>query len=247
MAEVRFQPRPEVQSQVAIDQGLRSYMLKVYNYMAAGLGITGLAAVVTYMAAVDTSGGTVQLTALGQLLFASPLMWVIVLAPVALVFLLSFRIQKMSVAAAQTTFWVYAALVGVSFASLGLVYTHDSIARVFLITAATFAGMSLYGYTTRRDLSGMGSFLFMGLIGIIIASLVNIFLASSAMAWVISVLGVVIFTGLTAYDTQKIKEMYFAADEVAVMGRKAIMGALSLYLDFINLFLMLLRLFGNRN
>ena len=245
MAEVRYQP--QAQTQVAIDQGLRSYMLKVYNYMAAGLGITGVAAVVTYLAAVDTSGGAVQLTALGQLLFASPLMWVIVLAPVALVFFLSFRIQNMSVAAAQTTFWVYAALVGVSFASLGLVYTHGSIARVFLITAATFAGMSLYGYTTKRDLTGMGSFLFMGLIGIIIASLVNIFLASSAMSWIISVLGVVIFTGLTAYDTQKIKEMYFEADEVAVMGRKAIMGALRLYLDFINLFLMLLRLFGNRN
>lgn len=247
MAEVRYQPRPQTQTQVAVDQGLRSYMLKVYNYMAAGLGITGVAAVLTYLAAVDTSSGTVQLTALGQALFASPLMWVIVLAPVALVFFLSFRIQNMSVAAAQTTFWVYAALVGVSFASLGLVYTQGSIARVFLITAATFAGMSLYGYTTKRDLTGMGSFLFMGLIGVIVASLVNIFLASSAMNWVISVLGVVIFTGLTAYDTQKIKEMYFEADEVAVMGRKAIMGALRLYLDFINLFLMLLRLFGNRN
>ena len=246
MAEVKYQPRTRAETQVAIDQGLRSYMLKVYNYMAAGLGITGVAAIGTYLAAVDTSSGATQLTAFGQLLFASPLMWVIVFAPVALVFLLSFRIHKMSVAAAQSTFWIYAALVGVSFASLGLVYTHDSIARVFLITAATFGGMSLYGYTTKRDLTGMGSFLFMGLIGIILASLVNIFLASSAMSWVISVLGVVIFTGLTAYDTQKIKEMYFEADEVAVMGRKAIMGALRLYLDFINLFLMLLRLFGNR-
>jgi FtsH-binding integral membrane protein len=247
MAEVRYPARPQTQTQVAIDLGLRAYMLRVYNYMAAGLGITGVAAVLTYLAAVDTSSGMPQLTALGQLLFTSPLMWVIVLAPVALVFFLSFRIQHMSVAAAQTTFWLYAALVGVSFASLGLVYTHGSIARVFLITAATFGGMSLYGYTTRRDLTGMGSFLFMGLIGIIIASLVNMFLASSAMGWVISILGVVIFTGLTAYDTQKIKEMYFEADEVAVMGRKAIMGALRLYLDFINLFLMLLRIFGNRN
>jgi len=246
MAEVKYQPQTRTGTQAEIDLGLRSYMLKVYNYMAAGLGITGVAAIGTYLAAVDTSSGAMQLTAFGQLLFASPLMWVIVLAPVALVFFLSFRIQHMSVAAAQTTFWIYAALVGVSFASLGLVYTHDSIARVFLITAATFGGMSLYGYTTKRDLTGMGSFLFMGLIGIIIASLVNIFLASSAMSWVISVLGVVIFTGLTAYDTQKIKEMYFEADEVAVMGRKAIMGALSLYLDFINLFLSLLRLFGNR-
>jgi len=247
MADARYQPQTQAQTRAEIDQGLRSYMLKVYNYMAAGLGITGVAAVVTYLAAVDTSSGSQQLTAFGQLLFASPLMWVLVLAPVALVFFLSFRIQHMSVAAAQTTFWIYAALVGVSFASLGLVYTHGSIARVFLITAGTFGAMSLYGYTTRRDLTGMGSFLFMGLIGIIIASLVNLFLASSAMAWVISVLGVVIFTGLTAYDTQKIKEMYFEADDVAVAGRKAIMGALSLYLDFINLFLSLLRLFGNRD
>lgn len=246
MAEVRYQQRAPTQTQVEIDQGLRSYMLKVYNYMAAGLGITGVAAVGTYLAAVDTSSGAQQLTSFGQLLFASPLMWVLVLAPVALVFFLSFRINSMSVSAAQTTFWIYAALVGVSFASLGLVYTHGSIARVFLITAGTFGAMSLYGYTTKRDLTGMGSFLFMGLIGIIIASLVNIFLASSAMAWVISILGVVIFTGLTAYDTQKIKDMYFEADDVAVMGRKAIMGALTLYLDFINLFLSLLRLFGNR-
>ena len=249
MADTRYQPQTQAQTgaQVAIDQGLRAYMLKVYNYMAAGLGITSVAAVGTYMAAVDSSSGSQQLTAFGQAIFASPLMWVLVIAPVALVFFLSFRIQKMSVAAAQTTFWVYAALVGVSFASLGLVYAHGSIARVFLITAATFGAMSLYGYTTKRDLTAMGSFLFMGLIGIIIASLVNIFFASSAMAWVISVLGVVIFTGLTAYDTQKIKEMYFVTDDVAVMGRKAIMGALTLYLDFINLFLMLLRIFGNRD
>ena len=247
MADVKYQPQVRAGTQAVIDEGLRAYMMKVYNYMAAGLAITSAAAVGTYMAAVDSSSGTQQLTALGQLLFASPLMWVIVLAPVALVFFLSFRIQHMSVAAAQTTFWIYAALVGVSFAALGLVYTHGSIARVFLITAGTFGAMSLYGYTTKRDLTSMGSFLFMGLIGIIIASLVNLFFASSAMAWVISVLGVVIFTGLTAYDTQKIKEMYFEADEVAVVGRKAIMGALSLYLDFINLFLSLLRIFGNRN
>ncbi len=246
MAELKYQPQTRVQTRAEIDQGLRSYMLKVYNYMAAGLGITGVAAIGTYLAAVDTSSGATQLTPFGQLLFASPLMWVIVFAPLALVLLLSFRIHKMSVVAAQSTFWIYAALVGVSFASLGLVYTQESIARVFLITAATFGGMSLWGYTTSRDLTGWGSFLFMGLIGIIIASVVNIFLASSAMGWVISVVGVIVFTGLTAYDTQKIKEMYFEADEVAVMGRKAIMGALRLYLDFINLFVMLLRIFGNR-
>jgi uncharacterized protein len=247
MAEIKFQPRAQTGTAVQIDEGLRSYMLKVYNYMSAGLGITGVAAVLTYMAAVDTSTGTRQLTSFGQMIFTGPLMWVLVFAPVALVFFLSFRIHKMSVAAAQTTFWVYAALVGISFASLGLVYTHGSIARVFLITAGTFGAMSLYGYTTKRDLTGFGSFLFMGLIGLIIASLVNLFFASSAMTFVISVVGVLIFTGLTAYDTQKIKEMYFENDEVAVMGRKAIMGALSLYLDFINLFLSLLRLFGNRD
>ena len=248
MADLRYQPQTQtrVGTQAEIDAGLRSYMLQVYNYMAAGLGITAVAAVGTYMAAVDTSTGTQALTPLGQLLFASPLMWVIVLAPVALVFFLAFRIQHMSVSAAQTTFWVYAALVGVSFASLGLVYAHDSIARVFLITAGMFGATSLYGYTTQRDLTSMGSFLMMGVFGLIIAMVVNFFLGSSTLDLVISVLGVGIFTGLTAYDTQKIKEVYFAGDEVAVMGRKAIMGALNLYLDFINLFLMLLRLFGNR-
>jgi uncharacterized protein len=153
----------------------------------------------------------------------------------------------MSVVAAQTTFWIYAALVGVSLAFLGAIYTTSSIAQAFFVTAASFGALSLYGYTTKRDLTGWGSFLFMGLIGIIIASIVNIFLASSAMSFVISAVSVLVFTGLTAYDTQKIKEMYYEADEVAVMGRKAIMGALSLYLDFINLFLSILRLFGNRN
>ncbi|MBI2718665.1 MAG: Bax inhibitor-1/YccA family protein [Rhizobiales bacterium] len=247
MAEVKYQPQTQTSAQVAIDQGLRAYMLRVYNYMAAGLAITGVTAVGTYLAAVDTSSGTTQLTAFGQALFTGPLMWVLLLGTLGLVFFLSFRINSMSVSAAQTTFWIYAALVGVTFASLGLVYTQGSIARVFLITAGTFGAMSLYGYTTKRDLTGMGSFLFMGLIGIIIASLVNIFFQSSAAAFAISVIGVIVFTGLTAYDTQKIKEMYYADDEVAVMGRKAIMGALSLYLDFINLFLQLLRLFGNRN
>ena len=244
MAEVRFQPRPQAQTQVEIDQGLRSYMLKVYNYMAAGLGITAVGAVVTYMAAVNTSAGAVSLTPFGQALFG-PLMWVLLLVQLGMVFFLSFRVNSMSVSAAQLTFWAYAALTGVTFSSLGLVYAHDSIARVFLITAGTFGAMSLYGYTTRRDLSGFGSFLFMGLIGIIIASLVNFFFASSALAFAISVIGVLIFTGLTAYDTQKIKEMYLVSDDGTMMGRKAIMGALSLYLDFINLFLMLLRLFGN--
>ena len=247
MADTRFQTQVRNQSGAEIDQGLRAYMVKVYNYMAAGLGITAVAAVLTFMAAVDGSGATMQLTPFGKAIFTGPLMWVLVLAPFAMVLFLSFRINSMSVSAAQLTFWIYAALMGVSFASLGLVYTHDSIARVFLTTAITFGAMSLYGYTTKRDLTSMGSFLFMGLIGIIVASLVNIFLASSGLAWVISVLGVLIFTGLTAYDTQKIKEMYLESDDGTVSGRKAIMGALNLYLDFINLFLMMLRLFGNRN
>jgi FtsH-binding integral membrane protein len=235
--------RPSARTEVVIDQGLRSYMLRVYNYMAVGLGLTGIAAVATFMAAVDNG----QLTSFGQLLFTSGFRWIVVFAPLALVLFLSFRVQAMSVAAAQLTFWIYAGLVGVSFASLGLVYAHESIARVFFITAASFGGLSLLGYTTKRDLSGMGSFLFMGLIGLILAMIVNLFLQSSAMQFVISAVGVLVFAGLTAYDTQRIKEMYLEADDSATAGRKAIMGALTLYLDFINMFLMLLQLFGNRN
>jgi uncharacterized protein len=238
----RLVARPSARTEV-IDQGLRSYMLRVYNYMAVGLGLTGIAAVATFMAAVDNG----QLTSFGQLLFASGFRWVVIFAPLALVLFLSFRVQSMSVATAQLIFWIYAGLVGVSFASLGLVYAHESIARVFFITAASFGGLSLWGYTTKRSLTGMGSFLFMGLIGLILASLVNLFLQSSAMQFVISAVGVLVFAGLTAYDTQRIKEMYFEADDSATAGRKAIMGALTLYLDFINMFLMLLQLFGNRN
>ena len=229
-----------------IDQGLRSYMLRVYNYMASGLALTGIAAVMTYLAAVDTTAAGRQLTAFGTLLFNSPLKWVVILAPLAMVFFLSFRVHKMSVGAAQLTFWVFATIMGISFASLGLVYAHESIAQIFFITAGMFGGMSLWGYTTKRDLTGMGSFLMMGLIGLIIASVVNLFLQSGAMQFVLSVIGVLVFAGLTAYDTQKIKEMYYEADDATTMGRKAIMGALNLYLDFINMFLFLLRLFGDR-
>ena len=218
-------------------------MLKVYNYMGAGLAITGVAAYGTFHAAVDAAGG---LTPFGNAIFVGPLKWVLILAPLALVILLSFRISRMSVSAAQMTFWAYAALVGVSFASLGLIYTAGSIAQVFFITAGTFGALSLYGYTTKRDLAGFGSFLFMGLIGLIIASLVNLFFQNSMFSLVLSAIGVLIFTGLTAWDTQQIKEIYYEADDVAVMGRKAIMGALRLYLDFINLFLSLLRIFGSR-
>jgi uncharacterized protein len=187
-----------------------------------------------------------QLTPFGQTLFASPLMWVFVLAPVALVFFLSFRIHAMKAATAQITFWIYAALNGVAFSTLGLVYSGSSITRVFLISAATFGALSLWGYTTKRDLTGWGSFLFMGLIGIIIASIVNLFWPNGALQYAISVIGVLVFAGLTAYDTQKIKEMYLEADDGETMSKKILMGALNLYLDFINLFLMMLRLFGNR-
>jgi FtsH-binding integral membrane protein len=230
-----------------IDEGLRAYMLRVYNYMLMGLALTGVFALGTFNLAFQSTAGGYQLTALGQTLFGSPLMWLIVLAPLGMVFFMSFRIQKMSVGAAQMTFWIFAALMGISLSTIFAAYTSTSITQVFFITAATFGAMSLWGYTTKRDLTGMGSFLFMGLIGIIIAMLVNIFLQSSALQFAVSVIGVLIFTGLTAYDTQKIKEMYYVGDDSTVAGRKAIMGALSLYLDFINLFLMLLRLFGNRN
>jgi FtsH-binding integral membrane protein len=230
----------------AIDQGLRAYMLRIYNYMAIGLLLTGVFAYGTFSVAFTEVDGALAPTALGQALFGSPLMWVIIFAPLALVFLLSFRVHKMSVGAAQATFWIYAALVGVSLATIFVAYTAQSITQVFFISAATFGAMSLWGYTTKRDLTGMGSFLFMGLIGIVVASLVGIFWHSSALQFAISIVGVLVFTGLTAYDTQKIKEMYYVGDDGAVAGRKAIMGALSLYLDFINLFLMLLRLFGDR-
>jgi uncharacterized protein len=223
-----------------IDEGLRAYMLKVYNLMAAGLGITGVTAYGTYALAASNP-------AFAQMIYASPLRWVIMLAPLALVFFLSFRIHSMSVSSAQTTFWAYAALLGVSLSSIFLVYTGASITQTFFITATTFGAMSLYGYTTKKDISSWGSFLFMGLIGIIIASVVNIFMASSALSFAISVIGVLVFTGLTAYDTQTIKESYFESDDSDTAGRKAIIGALNLYLDFINLFLMLLRLLGNRD
>lgn len=229
-----------------IDQGLRSYMLRVYNYMASGVAITGVVAYLTYMFAVVDSGTGLQLTPFGNLIFASAFKWVVIFAPLGMVFFLSARINSMSLSAAQISFWVFAALMGLSLGSIFLVYAHASIARVFFITAASFGALSLYGYTTQRDLSAWGSFLFMGLIGIIIAMLVNLFLASSALQFAISVIGVLIFAGLTAYDTQQIKEMYSVNDDGSASGRKAVMGALRLYLDFINLFMMLLQLFGDR-
>ena len=235
-------------SEAIIDQGLRAYMLKVYNYMASGVLLTGLIALTFFKMAVVTSGTgeIVSLTSFGNSIYASGLKWVIMLAPLAVVFYMSFGIAKMSAAKAQTTFWVFAALMGASLSSIFLMYTGASITRVFFITSGTFGAMSIYGYTTKRDLTKLGSFLMMGLFGIIIASLVNIFMKSTMMYFVISILGVLIFVGLTAYDTQKIKNMYMASDSGELMGKKAVMGALTLYLDFINLFIMLLRLFGQR-
>jgi uncharacterized protein len=233
-------------TQVAIDAGLRAYMLRVYNYMAAGVALTGVVAWFAYSQAVVEVGGRLQLTQFGHAIFSSPLKWVVMLAPLGLVMFLSFGINRLSASRALTLFFVYAGLLGLSLASIFLVYTGASIARVFFISAATFGATSLYGYTTQRDLSGVGSFMFMGLIGLLIASLVNIFLQSSGLDWVISVAGVLIFVGLTAYDTQSIKEMYDVNDDGSIAGRKAVMGALRLYLDFINLFLMMLRLFGDR-
>ena len=232
--------------QVAIDAGLRAYMIRVYNYMTAGVALTGLVAWFTFSAAVTQTSAGLELTAFGQTIFHGPLMWLFILAPLGLVMLLSFGINRFSASTALTLFFVYAGLLGISLASIFLIYTGASITRVFFISAATFGAMSLYGYTTKRDLTAVGSFMFMGLIGIIIASLVNIFLQSSALYWAISVIGVLIFVGLTAYDTQNIKEIYSPMDDGTVAGRKAVMGALRLYLDFINLFLMMLRLFGDR-
>ena len=236
------------QSTVVMDEGLRAYMLKVYNYMATGILLTGIIALLTFKMSVVTndSGAIVGLTQIGNALYLSGLKWVVMLAPLGVVFYMSFGIKKMSASKAQTTFWVFASLMGLSLSSILLIYTGLSVTRVFFICSATFGAMSIYGYTTKRDLTKLGSFLMMGLIGIIIASVVNIFLKSSMMYFVISILGVLIFVGLTAYDTQKIKNMYVSSDTGELMGKKAVMGALTLYLDFINLFIMLLRLFGQR-
>jgi uncharacterized protein len=231
-----------------IDEGLRAYMLKVYNYMASGILITGFISLILFKMSVVTlaDGSIAGLTGIGNALYNSALMWVIMLAPLGVVFYMSFGIRKMSAAKAQGTFWVFAALMGASLSSIFLIYTGASITRVFFITSGTFGAMSIYGYTTKRDLTKLGSFLMMGLFGIIIASIVNIFMKSTMMYYVISILGVLIFVGLTAYDTQKIKNMYLVSDSGEIMGKKAVMGALTLYLDFINLFIMLLRLFGQR-
>ncbi len=237
---------------VLVDEGLRAHMLRIYNYMALGLAITGFAALGAYMLAVTTDpalavarlGGGVMLTSVGYAIYVSPLKWVLFLAPLGLVFLFGARVDRMSPSAAHVAFWVFAALMGISLSSIFIVYTQASIGRVFFITAASFGALSLWGYTTQRDISGWGSFLFMGLIGLIIASLVNVVMAmmgvaSSAMQFVISVVGVLIFAGLTAWDTQRLKNEYVQSGMSGEVAEKsAIMGALSLYLNFINLFVM---------
>lgn len=232
-----------------VDEGLRAYMLTVYNYMASALALTGLAAYVTantqtlyslLYTFAQTSDGQVVLTGM------TGLGYVAMFAPLVLVFFLGFGINRMKASTAQMVFWIYSALVGVSLASILFQYTGVSIAKTFFVTAAAFGGLSLYGYTTKKNLSGMGSFLIMGLFGLIIASIVNIFLQSSAMEFIISVVGILIFAGLTAYDTQKIKLMYLQGERSETATKKAIMGALALYLDFINMFLFLLRFMGNR-
>jgi FtsH-binding integral membrane protein len=240
-------------------------MLRIYNYMSIGLAITGLAALGVYMAAVtgDASSAATSasgvpvalkagmfLTPFGYAMYISPLKYLFMLAPLAMVFVISAGINRLAPSTAQILFWVFSALMGISLSSIFLVYTHTSIVRVFFITAATFGALSLYGYTTKRDMSGMGSFLFMGLIGIVIASLVNLFLASSALQFIVSVVGVLVFAGLTAYDTQRLKNDYiygYASAGGDIAERAAISGALSLYLNFINLFTLLLQLLGQRD
>src|SRR5215469_9405087 len=231
-----------------MDTGLRAHMLRVYNYMVGALALTGVVAFAVansppllnalYRQVVTVNGVALSPTILG---------WVVMLAPLALVFLLSFRIMQMSQQAAQATFWAYAAMVGASLSSILIAYTGASVAMTFFVTAATFGTMSLWGYTTKRDLTGFGHFLFMGLIGILLSMLANFFFKSPAINFVVSVLGVLIFTGLTAWDTQKIKNTYYmVGGDTAVAGKAAIMGALALYLDFLNIFLFLLRFMGNR-
>lgn len=222
---------------MALDEGLRAFMIKIYNYMALGLAATGATA---YMVSNSPD--------LMETLFSSPLVWVVMLAPLGFVMALSFGVHKMRASTVQTLFWVYSVVMGLSLSTIFVLYTSTSIARVFFITSGTFAAMSLYGYTTKKDLSALGSFLFMGLIGIVLASIVNIFMGSSALSFAISILGVGIFTGLTAYDTQKIKEMYahMGQEQDETTQKAVVMAALTLYLDFINIFVMLLRLMGDR-
>jgi uncharacterized protein len=231
---------------VAVDQGLRAYMIRIYNYMAMGVALTGVVAWLTFNAAVTETAGRLALTPFGQTIYSGPATIILFLGTLGLVFFISLRINSLQPSTALALFMFYAGVLGLMLSSVFLAYTGTSITRVFFISAASFGALSLYGYTTQRDLSPIGSFLMMGLIGLIIATVVNIFLKSSGLEFVISAAGVLIFAGLTAWDTQKIKEMYDPMEDGTAVGRKAVMGALTLYLDFINLFLFLLRFFGDR-
>ncbi len=243
-----------VRGRAEIDQGLRSYMLGVYNNMVIGLAITGLVALGVHMFAVTSDPaqavirvGHMMLTPLGQALYLTPLKWLVMLAPLGFVFFFSFRLNQMTAATARNTFYLFSAAMGLSLSTILLIYTGASVYRAFFETAATFGALSLYGYTTKRDLSAMGSFLIMGLFGLIIASLVNLFVHSSGFQFALSILTILIFAGLTAWDTQAIKEMYYSSDDYEVATKKSVNGALMLYLDFINIFQSLLYLTGSRN
>lgn len=234
--------RQNAHAEAGVDLGLRAYMNKVYSFMAVGLALTG--AIAHLVSSLAYNFETNTLTQFGSVIYGSPLSFIIMLAPLGFIMALSFGINKMRESTVQILFWTFASVMGLSLSSIFIQYTGESIARVFFISASTFGALSLYGYTTKKDLSGWGSFLFIGLVGILIASIVNIFMASSMLQFAISVIGVLVFAGLTAYDTQQIKNMYFESS--GNQGKKAIMGSLRLYLDFINLFIMLLQLFGNR-
>jgi len=231
----RYMPRAGVDAAV-FDQGLRSYMLGIYNYMASAVALSGIVALLV--------AGSPMLT---QAIFGTPLKWVVMLAPIGFVMLMSFRFEKMSKTALMACFWVFATLMGASLASILLVFTGTSVARAFFVAAAMFAGISIYGYTTKADLSKMGTFLIMGLIGVVIAGLVNIFMQSSMMQFIISVASVIVFTGLTAWDTQRLKDTYGETYGTQMQDKVAIMGALSLYLNFVNIFQALVSLIGDKN
>ena len=232
----------------ATDAGLRAYMIRVYNYMAVGVGLTGVVAWLTFQTSVvtDANGKIVGLTSFGQMIFGGPAITFLMIGTFGLVLFISFRIQYLRPTTALVLFVTYAALLGLMLSTVFLAYTSTSVTRVFFISAASFGALSLYGYTTQRDLSAFGSFLIMGMFGLLIAMVVNVFLRSSALDFVISAAGVLIFAATTAWDTQRIKEMYDPMQDGTVAGRKAVMGALQLYLDFINLFLFMLRFFGDR-
>jgi FtsH-binding integral membrane protein len=247
----RYVPNSSVaRGGATVDEGLRAYMLSVYNYMAGGIALSGITAYMVSQAAVAESkavAGRLVLTPFGQALYMSPLKWVVILAPLAFVMFLSFRVYKMSLPGAQLAFWLFSAVMGVSLSSIFLVFKLGSITQIFFVTAAAFAALSVYGYTTKKDLSAFGTFLIMGVIGLVLAGLVNLFLQSSGLSFAISALGVLIFAGLTAYDTQQIKDNYYAVGgDQSVLAKTAIMGALNLYLDFINMFTSLLQLMGDR-